>query len=163
MSLSDTSDTSQIRRWASRQLADYDACHPGTLFAEPLVLEASQAYALQSAVAELRRRRGERIIGYKVGCTSPTIRAQLGIDHCVTGRLYDNNDARVPSMHAKPGRKGTRHRAHRRRAQRLGRGHGGRQQRCDGRHGSRGVWHARTGIGCGLRRCLLAKARMKEG
>ncbi|MHB8864938.1 MAG: 2-keto-4-pentenoate hydratase [Pirellulaceae bacterium] len=90
MSPSKTSDTSQIRRWASRQLADYDACHPGTLFAEPLVLEVSQAYALQSAVAELRRHRGERIIGYKVGCTSPTIRAQLGIDHCVSGRLFDS-------------------------------------------------------------------------
>lgn len=33
---------------------------------------------------------GERIIGYKVVCTSPKIRAQLGIDHCVTGRLYDS-------------------------------------------------------------------------
>ena len=60
------------------------------MFAERLVLDVSQAYALQSAVAELRRRRGERIIGYKVGCTSPTIRAQLGIDHCVSGRLYDS-------------------------------------------------------------------------
>lgn len=74
MSLSDTFDTSQIGRWASRQLADYDACNPGTVFAERLVLDESQAYALQSAVAELRCRRGERMIGYKVGCTSPTIR-----------------------------------------------------------------------------------------
>ena len=30
------------------------------------------------------------MIGYKVGCTSQRIRAQLGIDHCVTGRLYDS-------------------------------------------------------------------------
>ncbi len=85
-----TSDTSQIAEWASRQLADYDARNPGTMFAERFVLDVSQAYALQSAVAELRRRRGERIIGYKVGCTSRTIRAQLGIDHCVSGRLYDS-------------------------------------------------------------------------
>ena len=82
--------SSQIQRWASRQLADYDARQPGTVFAEGVVLDVTQAYELQSAVAQLRCDRGERTIGYKVGCTSPTIRAQLGIDHCVTGRLYDS-------------------------------------------------------------------------
>ena len=81
---------SQIERWASRQLADYDAHHPGTMFAEGVVLSVAEGYELQSAVAELRCRRGERIVGYKVGCTSPKIRAQLGIDHCVTGRLYES-------------------------------------------------------------------------
>ena len=81
---------SRIRRWATRQLADYDARQPGTLFAEGVVLDIEEGYAVQSAVAELRRQRGERMIGYKVGCTSPTIRAQLGIDLCVTGRLYDS-------------------------------------------------------------------------
>ena len=84
------SGTSQIQRWASRQLADYDARQPGTVFAEGVVLDVAQGYELQSAVAQLRCDRGERIIGYKVGCTSPRIRAQLGIDHCVTGRLYDS-------------------------------------------------------------------------
>jgi 2-keto-4-pentenoate hydratase len=86
--------TSQIGRWASRQLADYDARQPGTVFAEGVVLTVAEAYELQSAVAELRHRRGERTIGYKVGCTSPKIRAQLGIDHCVTGRLYDSEQHR---------------------------------------------------------------------
>jgi len=80
--------TSQIQRWASRQLADYDARQPGTMFAEGVVLDVAQGYELQSAVAQLRCDQGERIVGYKVGCTSPGIRAQLGIDHCVTGRLY---------------------------------------------------------------------------
>ena len=59
------------------------------MFAEGVVLDVTQAYELQSAVSHLRSSRGERVIGYKVGCTSPTIREQLGIDHCVTGRLYD--------------------------------------------------------------------------
>ena len=90
MNQSAASVTSQIRRWASRQLADYDARQPGTVFAEGIVLDVAQAYELQSAVAQLRRDRGERMIGYKVGCTSPIIRAQLRIDHCVTGRLYDS-------------------------------------------------------------------------
>lgn len=82
--------TSQIQQRASRQLADYDARRPGTIFAEGVVLDVAQGYELQSVVAQLRCGRGERVIGYKVGCTSPTIRAQLGIDHCVTGRLYDS-------------------------------------------------------------------------
>ena len=87
--MNQSSVTSQIQQWASRQLADYDARQPGTMFSAGVVLDVPQAYELQSAVAKLRCDRGERVIGYKVGCTSPTIRAQLGIDHCVTGRLYD--------------------------------------------------------------------------
>jgi len=88
--LAQPSVTSMIPHLAPRQLADYDARNPGSVFAEGVVLDAAQGYELQSAVAELRRRRGERIIGYKVGCTSPRIREQLGMDHCVTGRLYDS-------------------------------------------------------------------------
>ncbi len=90
MTPSENAAASQIGQWASRQLADYDAHNPGSVFAEGVVLNVAQGYELQSAVAQLRRRRGERVIGYKVGCTSSKIRAQLGIDHCVTGRLYDS-------------------------------------------------------------------------
>ena len=86
----ETSVTSRIQRWATRQLADYDARQPGSVFSEGVVLDVAEGYDLQSAVAELRRRRGERVIGYKVGCTSPKIRTQLGIDQRVTGRLYDS-------------------------------------------------------------------------
>lgn len=60
------------------------------MFAEGVVLDVAEAYELQSAVAQLRCDRGERVIGYKVGCTSPTIREQLGIDHCVIGQLFDS-------------------------------------------------------------------------
>jgi 2-keto-4-pentenoate hydratase len=79
----------QLRKWAARQLADYDARTPGTLFGEGLVLDVDQGYEVQSAVGKFRCARGEQIVGYKVGCTSPKIRSQLGIDHCVTGRLFD--------------------------------------------------------------------------
>jgi len=85
----DSAFKSQIEQWAARQLSDYDACQPGSLFAEGVLLNVEEGYALQTAIAKLRHRRGERVIGYKVGCTSPKIREQLGIDHCITGRLYD--------------------------------------------------------------------------
>lgn len=80
----------RFQEWATRQLADYNSHQPGTIFAEGVMLNIAEGYHLQSAVAELRQQRGDRIIGYKVGCTSPIIRAQLGIDHCVSGRLYDS-------------------------------------------------------------------------
>jgi 2-keto-4-pentenoate hydratase len=84
-----TSTASRIRQWAAGHLADYDARKPGTIFAKGVVLDVAQGYELQAAVADLRRDRGERLIGYKVGCTSPRIKDQLGIDHCVSGRLYE--------------------------------------------------------------------------
>lgn len=84
------SDSEWMEATAKRQLADYDARQPGSMFAEGLVLSVSEAYELQAAVAELRCRRGESIIGYKVGCTAPKVRAQLGIDQCISGRLYES-------------------------------------------------------------------------
>ncbi len=90
MNQSIASSTSRIRQLASRQLAGYDAHQPGTVFAEGVVLDVAGGYEFQSPLAQLRCDRGERTIGYKAGCTSPAIRAQLGIDHCVSGRLYDS-------------------------------------------------------------------------
>lgn len=83
-------DSAQYIHWAQQQLLDYQNRCPGSLFAEGLSLSVEQGYQLQHAVTQLRVNRGDRIVGYKVGCTSPTIRAQLGIEHCVTGRLYES-------------------------------------------------------------------------
>jgi 2-keto-4-pentenoate hydratase len=74
---------------ARRMLADYDARTPGRLVCEPLDLTTVQAYAVQAEVARLRVQRGERIIGYKVGCTSRSIQAQLGVTEPIFGRLFD--------------------------------------------------------------------------
>ncbi|MEO2023333.1 MAG: hypothetical protein ABGX05_16040 [Pirellulaceae bacterium] len=75
---------------AKRQLSDSDAVQPGTLFAEPQQFTEEQAYAIQAEVCRLREQRGETVIGYKVGCTSPGIQQQLGIEHPVFGRLLDS-------------------------------------------------------------------------
>ncbi|MDG2385623.1 MAG: hypothetical protein P8N76_28395 [Pirellulaceae bacterium] len=80
----------QLDEFAKRQLADYDAHCPGTLFAEGVEFTIEQAYEIQAAIADLRCDRGEQVIGYKVGCTSAKVRAQLGIDHCITGRLFNS-------------------------------------------------------------------------
>ena len=80
-----------LNQLARRQLADFDRREPGTAFADGLRLSIAQAYRVQSLVTELRERRGESVIGYKVGCTSPTIRKNLRIDHPVFGRLFESN------------------------------------------------------------------------
>jgi 2-keto-4-pentenoate hydratase len=74
------------RQW----LADYDAGAPGRLFEEPRALTIPRAYELQGEIARLREARGERVIGYKVGCISPVIQEQLGVAEPVFGRLYDS-------------------------------------------------------------------------
>jgi 2-keto-4-pentenoate hydratase len=78
-----------LQELAQRMLADYDARTPGQRFAEPPDLTTVQAYALQAEIARLREERGEKVIGYKVGCTSRTIQAQLGVKEPIFGRLFD--------------------------------------------------------------------------
>jgi 2-keto-4-pentenoate hydratase len=74
---------------ARQMLADYDARTPGQLVGKPIDLTTVQAYALQAEIARLREERGEKVIGYKVGCTSRSIQAQLGVTEPIFGRLFD--------------------------------------------------------------------------
>jgi 2-keto-4-pentenoate hydratase len=80
-------DTSQ--ELSRRMLADYDARTPGRLFREPLDLTTDQAYTLQTDITRLREQRGEKVIGYKVGCTSPAVQQQLGIGEPIFARVFD--------------------------------------------------------------------------
>ncbi len=78
-----------LQRLARRQLADYDARSPGSVFSEgESSLSVEEAYRLQIEVARLRQERGEAIAGYKIGCVSRTIQRQLGIDRPVFGHVF---------------------------------------------------------------------------
>ena len=62
----------------------------------PLTGDAlQQAYAEQHAFCRLRQWRGDAVVGYKVGCASPTTQRQLNIDQPVFGRLF--HSGRWPS------------------------------------------------------------------
>jgi 2-keto-4-pentenoate hydratase len=78
-----------LQELARRMLADFDARTPGQSVGESFDLTIGQAYALQTEVARLREERGEQVIGYKVGCTSTVIQAQLGVREPIFGRLFD--------------------------------------------------------------------------
>ena len=73
---------------AERMLEDYDRHHPGTPFAEGLRLSVDDAYRLQGQVAQLREQRGERLVGYKIGCICAENQERNGLSHPVYGRLW---------------------------------------------------------------------------
>jgi 2-keto-4-pentenoate hydratase len=79
----------ELSVWATHLLSDFDALRPWRSFVPPDGLPLDQAYALQGEVARLRVARGERVIGYKVGCTSRSIQDQLGIREPIFGRVFD--------------------------------------------------------------------------
>ena len=75
---------------AARMLGDYDRRTPGTPFADGLRLSIDEAYRLQSRVARRRQARGERVVGYKIGCVAPVNQARHGLSHPVWGRLWSS-------------------------------------------------------------------------
>jgi 2-keto-4-pentenoate hydratase len=79
----------ELTAWARRLLVDYDALRPWSTFVPPVELTPEQAYALQGEVARLREDRGERVVGYKIGCTSPAIQDQLGIREPIFARVFE--------------------------------------------------------------------------
>ena len=81
---------------ADRQWRDYRARDPGTCFADPgFTLDLQQAYELQGAVSALRLADGDRVVGYKVGCTGPSTTAQFGMAGPIRGYLYESEVRRT--------------------------------------------------------------------
>ena len=81
----------KIRKLANNQLEDYRSQNPGTCFADPdFVIDIAAAYELQDAVTKLRVKTGERVIGYKVGCTGPGTKAQFGMAGPIRGTLFSD-------------------------------------------------------------------------
>jgi len=71
----------EIENLAASQLLDYRSNNPGTCFSKlGFNINLTAAYNVQDAVTKLRVESGERVIGYKVGCTGPGTRAQFGMD-----------------------------------------------------------------------------------
>jgi 2-keto-4-pentenoate hydratase len=76
---------------AARQLSDFDRRRPGSIFADHSFSPSLEfAYDLQFQVARLREARGESVAGYKVGCNSRTMQAQLGLDRPDFGHLWES-------------------------------------------------------------------------
>ncbi|MDP6046574.1 MAG: hypothetical protein QGH94_05795 [Phycisphaerae bacterium] len=68
--------------------AFYQRTWPGALEPDVSQISIADAYAVQDLVADMRARQGERVVGYKVGCTSEAIRLQFGLSEPISGRLF---------------------------------------------------------------------------
>ncbi|ORA33434.1 2-keto-4-pentenoate hydratase [Mycobacterium aquaticum] len=57
--------------------------------ADDVELDVADAYAIQALLIDLRKRRGEKVIGVKLGFTSKAKMAQMGVSEVIVGRLTD--------------------------------------------------------------------------
>ena len=76
---------------ARKQLDDYREVNPGTCFGEEnFKLTIDEAYAIQDAVVGLRLNEGEKVVGYKVGCTGQGTTKLFGMKGPIRGTLFDS-------------------------------------------------------------------------
>ena len=79
-----------INLFAQKILEDYDTKNPGTIFKDKIKISNADALLLQSAVSKLREKRGEEIIGYKIGCVLKETQKKMGFMQPAWGSLWKN-------------------------------------------------------------------------
>ena len=78
----------EIDTFSQKILEDYDSNNPGTIFKGKIKISNSDALILQSTVAKLRKKRGEEIIGYKIGCVLKETQKKMGFTQPAWGTLW---------------------------------------------------------------------------
>ena len=79
-----------IDLFAQKILEDYDSKNPGIIFKRKIKISNTEALLIQSTVSELRKKRGEEIIGYKIGCVLKETQKKMGFMHPAWGTLWKN-------------------------------------------------------------------------
>ena len=77
-----------INLFAQKILEDYDLKDPGKIFKNKIQINNIEALLIQSAVSKLRKKRGEEIIGYKIGCVSKETQKKMGFIQPAWGTLW---------------------------------------------------------------------------
>ncbi len=80
----------QLQIYAKQILNDYDNKKPSILFKNDINITIAEAYKIQSIVTELRIKRGEKVIGYKIGSIQKNTQKKYGFSHPAWGRLWKN-------------------------------------------------------------------------
>ena len=78
----------ELELFAQKLLEDYDAKNPGTLFKDKININNADALYIQSEVTKLREKRGEEVIGYKIGCVSKETQKKMGLIQPAYGRIW---------------------------------------------------------------------------
>ena len=104
----------EIENFSNKVLEDYDNKVPSSIFKEKKRITNENALLIQSKVAKLREKRGEEIIGYKIGCISKDTQKKMGFNQPASGYLwntelrksgatFDKKDFTNPAMEAEFG------------------------------------------------------------
>ena len=80
----------QLDVYAHKILDDYDAKTPSGIFKDKISISIEDALRIQLAVTNLREKRGEEAIGYKIGCVSKDTQRKMGFTKPAWGRLWKN-------------------------------------------------------------------------
>ena len=81
--------TKEIEKFSNKILEDYDNKMPGSIFREKKRINNEDALLIQSNVAKLRESRGEKVIGYKIGCVSKDTQKKMGFKQPASGYLWN--------------------------------------------------------------------------
>ena len=79
----------ELELFAQKVLEDYDAKNPGTIFKDKINISNADALNVQSEVSKLRKKRGEEVIGYKIGCVTKETQQKMGFLQPAYGRLWN--------------------------------------------------------------------------
>ncbi|MDA7712740.1 hypothetical protein N8818_01225 [Candidatus Pelagibacter sp.] len=74
--------------FSNKILKDYDNKNPSSIFKDKIKITNEDALIIQSNVARLRVKRGDQIIGYKIGCVSKDTQKKMGFTHSACGYLW---------------------------------------------------------------------------
>jgi 2-keto-4-pentenoate hydratase len=80
----------ELDKFSNKILEDYDSKNPGAIFKEKKIISNEDALLIQSNVARLREKRGEKVIGYKIGCVSKDTQKKMGFNQPAFGYLWKN-------------------------------------------------------------------------
>ena len=73
---------------SNKILENYDSKNPSIIFKDKIKITNQDALIIQSNVAKLREKRGEEIIGYKLGCVSKDTQKKMGFTQPASGFLW---------------------------------------------------------------------------
>ena len=74
--------------FSNKILEDYDSKNPSSIFKDKIKITNEDALIIQLNVARLREKRGEEIIGYKIGCVSKDTQKKMGFTQPACGYLW---------------------------------------------------------------------------
>ena len=78
----------ELELFAIKMLEDYDNKNPSSIFKKKINLSNNDALFIQSRVTKLRIDRGEKVIGYKIGCIAQETQKKMGFNQPASGTLW---------------------------------------------------------------------------